>query len=705
MKRPVLATVVAGASATVYRETPVAKVVTLLTEMKAGIEGDGEKEQRSYNKFACWCEDTAAQKAQDITAAKDLLESTQTNILKLKSELSIHATEIERLKRDVASNSESEKEATEVREKEAADYAGSKIESEQCLGALEAALKVLSGAGGGKKAFLESVQIIDVVDGVRGVLGRPEATHAASETDLEVVRHFVEKPEDFVGTLRAASALQRSSGAARRSPQSSEIVGILKSMYDSFAADLEKSTEEEAVKQKAFEELMGSKRDEQTTQKATLQKHETDKANKGKELADSQTAVDDGSAQLAADEKFFGETKTSCKTKAADWAERVRLRTEELAGIGRAIELLSSQEASGTFESAHATSSAASSASSFMQRSARHSPKVAAADASASRAKASAKIAVLAAKYSSVSLGKLALKVRAGGHFSHIIPMIDQMVTMLRTEQEDDVKHRDRCQNKESKLQSDIAGLNHDLTKAGKSIERLGTDRTQQQEALDVLNADLAESRTSLQEMKDMRADEIAELHAATKDDADAVKLLEQAIVELSKFYKDNKIPLGLAQLTGAKRAEPKPETSFQDGQYGGRSTQSGGVIGILTLIKEDLEKEIRVAEQDDAEAAESYRQNTKALRETIRAQDDSRVQQEAQMAELEGSIADLNEHRQQHESDLAAEQDEKDALTNECSWVALFDDRRKKRDSEIEGLVEAKNYLAGVSAGTEIEA
>merc|ERR1719160_1303606 len=116
-------------------------------------------------------------------------------------------------------------------------------------------------------------------------------------------------------------------------------------MYNSFTGDLEKANAEEAEAQKSFEALMATKKTELATLQATLERHTLDKATKTKEEASSQQARDDEEAQLQADEKFFDETKAACQTKAGEWNERARLRTEELQGMGKAIEILSSPEA------------------------------------------------------------------------------------------------------------------------------------------------------------------------------------------------------------------------------------------------------------------------------------------------------------------------------------------------------------------------
>merc|ERR1719183_3076727 len=85
-------------------------------------------------------------------------------------------------------------------------------------------------------------------------------------------------------------------------PQSTQIQGILKGMYDSFAGDLEKDNAEEADKQKAFEELMATKKMELATLQATLEKQTLDEAEKTKKSAESKSLLDDTKAQLDADE-------------------------------------------------------------------------------------------------------------------------------------------------------------------------------------------------------------------------------------------------------------------------------------------------------------------------------------------------------------------------------------------------------------------
>merc|ERR1712176_204950 len=100
-----------------------------------------------------------------------------------------------------------------------------------------------------------------------------------------------------------------------------------------------------------------------------------------------------------------------------------------------------------------------------------------------------------------------------------------------------------------------------------------------------------------------MGNEESERFKAALKDDADAVAII-------AKFYKDNKIPLELMQ---HKKEDPKysvdedkaPDATFSDA--GSRNSESGGIIAIMEMIKEDTENEMKTSREDDAQAEADY--------------------------------------------------------------------------------------------------
>lgn len=646
-----------------------------------------------------------AAKATEITETKDNIDKLQILITSLSGDLGSHGADIKQLEKDVGKNIASQKEMTELREKENKAFEHKKVETEQAVGALEAAIKVLQGAGTGSKgtkllASLEEANVMSVVAGVRGLLGK---VHSISATDLDVVKHFVQKPSDFLGEHQSGGFLSAAQTAQRQptvfgdyAPQSTQVQGILKSMYDSFAGDLEEGNGEEANKQKSYQELMETKKAELKTLQETLLREQTDEATKTKTVADSRKSMDESKVQLEAAENFFKESKTSCKTKAGEWADRSRMRTEELSGMTQAIEILSGDDAKETFKNASTT---------FLQVRAQKGRKDGA-------LKAYNKLQSLAGKYKNLALARLAVSIKSTGHFDKVIESIDTMITVLREEETQDVEQRDRCEGDLNYNKNTQEDLTHKIDRHNKSIARSETEAEKLGEKITKIEEQINASKEEIVTITGMRNEDRAAFIQAVKDDANAVELIEKAIVKLKEFYTNNGIPLELAQQKKSpavhNKSEPEysdapPETTFGD-DYKGKNTQSHGIISILEMIKEDLEKETQVAREEDGKAQVAFESEKGNLIKMIQAGEATKAATESQLADLKQKIVDETEERDMTLTDLYAAEEKAAALDLDCDWVKTnFESRRDKRKVELAGLEEAKNYLAGVENGDEL--
>merc|ERR1719174_920867 len=358
---------------------------------------------------------------------------------------------------------------------------------------------------------------------------------------------------------------------------------------------------------------MATKKQERATLEATLQKQETDAAAKTKKLSDSQVLLDDTTAQLKADEDFFEDTKQACQTKATEWSVRTRLRTEELNGMQLAISILSSPEAQKTFKASTST---------FMQLSSvqQHTER------SSDRAKAYSQLKTLATKFQSRSVAKIAVEIQSGGHFDKVIVMIDEMISLLRKEEQADIEHRDRCENSQNANSNELGDLAHDIKKTEASLKRMGNTKKELEDEIGGLEKEIAATQKDQKELLDFRNKEEADFRQALKDDADAAALLKKAIVALSDFYKRNKMPVPSLIQKGpeyTKDEDKAPETSWSGSDYGGRKSESGGILAILEMLVEDLEKEIAEGRADDAEAQEKYLKQNGALQNTLDSQEE----------------------------------------------------------------------------------
>merc|ERR1719301_123409 len=166
------------------------------------------------------------------------------------------------------------------------------------------------------------------------------------KADFASVKTFLSNPTAWVQTSVS------SPHKAEYTTQSTAIQGILKDMHDSFNRDLVDANEEETQKKADFDTLMETKRADLALLQKTLTKKTAEQGDDSKQLSDDEAERKETQKQLDTDEAFLDTTTESCKKKADEWAERSRLRSEELAGINQAIDILTSPEAKATFATA-----------------------------------------------------------------------------------------------------------------------------------------------------------------------------------------------------------------------------------------------------------------------------------------------------------------------------------------------------------------
>jgi hypothetical protein len=571
----------ATASAT---QSPVTKVVELIEELKAKIEADAIAEQKIYDKYACWCETTTARKATAIEDAKVSIESLGHKVLSNKGKSATEGSEIADLNKDISKNEDAQAKATAIREKENGDYQANKAEMEQAIGSLEKAVVVLSGAGTKGELIQQQkeMSLLAVATGVRSAVQvMPEGAKLAP-AQLALLSKFMQSPQDYYEDKAAAKSSY--------SPASTTIMGILKDMYDTFTANLETETQNEATSQKNFEAVMAVKAEELASLQDVLQKTEASKAETDKTLADTAQELEDTTVQMKEDTVFFDETKAACKTKADDWGERTRLRTQELAGINKALEVLTSDDARALFNKAIKPGK-----ETFLQieQETAHAPQV----------RAFRALKKVAGKSHSLRLASLAASVRTAnaGNFQVVIDEVEKMIQVLKDEEQGDIDQRDWCKETTFVKETEASRYAYKIEKTEAKITKLNEKKQELEDAIVATDAEILATQEEVAAMEAARtADNGAYLQAKADDEA-AAQLLGVAIGHLSAFYDNESIDQGEIQgsINLMQKKQPAfdvsedqaPDASFSSGDKS--AGESKGIVSIMTMLKEDLEDEV----------------------------------------------------------------------------------------------------------------
>jgi len=696
MKRA-LATICMLNAAATAAASPVERVVKLLEDLQGKLEMDEKKEQQVYDKYACWCEKTTERKATAIADAQADLRAFGQTILSLKGKVASLGAEVEQLTDAIKANGDATAEATSLRQKENEAYMAETGETKQALAALEKAIAVLVKAtapaeeGAAKEEGAALLQT--AASAVRSAISALPARASLSGQQASLLSEFLQ-----------------AGASARYSPQSMTVQGILKDMYDTFAADLESATRDEAGANSKFEDFVAIKAEELAALEAEKAKKEGQKADAEERLADTQQMYDDTTAQREADVVFFDETKAACETKHDEWTTRSSLREEEIAGISKALAILTPDDARALFASAIKPGEGVGASDEFEAGEDISFAQVGAEISTADVAlRAYATLKQQARTAHSLRLALLAMRVRAAkvGHFDEVIASIDEMIKTLKEENAADIAKRDQCKEEYLKIESTSKDLRWKIKNNAAKIDKLGKLielRTAQKERT---IEEIADVEDHMSQLTAMREEENAAFLAAKKEDQGAIDLLMAARTALGAYYANRSVAMGEVQgsVKGAAAllqqpvfnvsADQAPEADFTG--KGHRKGEAKGIVSILTMIIEDLDDEIKNGMKAEEEAQleyESQMDAAKKLKEEL----------VAKKVSLEEAIAKRGEEKEAESEDKAENQaaldDEteyKASIKADCDWIlGAFEQRAAAREAELSGLAGAKDFLAG---------
>jgi len=661
-------------------DSPVTKVVELIKALKEKIEADGRNEQAVFDKFACWCEETTDRKAQAITSAMEEIKRLGVMVLSLKGTVATRDFEMTELKGLIRDNDKSQEEATMMREKANAAFVAEKAEMEDTIGALERGILALQGAGT-HSSFLQA--------------------HATTKVAAEIINKAVRSlPSDSYLTPKQLHELNvfmqaSTTSTASYAPQSGTIVGILKDMYDTFSSNNEKGVRTEADQVFAYEGLMAIKTKEHATLTEELRARTQEHAEAQAMAAAASQELSDTTNQMIADTQFFDKTKAACTTKADEWSERVRARTEELHGIDKAVGILDSDDAKALFADAIKPGKETS----FLQFNAEqsHEPRTKAFHVLKSAAKTTG----------SLRLAALASRVRtaSAGHFKEVTEQIDKMRDVLKQEEKDDFDQRDWCKEETFKNEQERDRFAYKVDKANQEIQKLEDKLESLESVLSHTSDEISDTMQEIEEMEETRQSEHDAFQNAKADDEGAVALLEKAIESLGSFYKGNKHEMGEIQGSAKLLQQPEqsgfedkdrmPDTTFTDA--GKSKGESKGIIGILTMLKEDLQDEIKNGVKNEVQAQTDYEQALGKANAALKSLRSKAVDLRGAIAVTNSAIDENNQAKENNENSLEEEKEYLASIKPDCDWLyENFDTRRAKRNEEVEGLIEAKGMLAG---------
>jgi len=373
--------------------------------------------------------------------------------------------------------------------------------------------------------------------------------------------------------------------------------------------------------------------------------------------------------------------KGKCSSTDAEWEERQKARQLEMEACSKALAVLSSDDAHDLFTKTFNPA--------FVQ--------MESSSRSARRNQAASVLAAVAKKVNNPRLSALATKVRLDA-FTKVKKAIDDMVSQLLKEKEDEIKHKDFCVDEFNTNQLQTERKDREKEDLIAKIEDLELTIKTLSTEIDTLKSEVAEMQVQMKRAGEDREKENKDFQGTVADQRASQKLLQAALNILKGFYEKKE-----AALLQQEPAGPPPPAGFKDLK---KNAASGGVMGMIQQIINDakaMEAEAIRAEEDSQKSYEDFVKETNA---SIEEKSKAIVNKSEEKAKSETDLTQSNEEKESVMLELEQLSNYNAELHQSCDFVVKnFDIRQTARDEEIEALKQAKAILSGADFNAFLQA
>jgi predicted nucleic acid-binding Zn-ribbon protein len=372
-------------------------------------------------------------------------------------------------------------------------------------------------------------------------------------------------------------------------------------------------------------------------------------------------------------------------TTAADHEATVAARNEELKVIATAEKILKDS-----------TSGAVDQTYSFLQVAASSQMKT---RADLANSEVITLVKKLARDHHSAALAQLASRlavvIRYGAKdgadpFAKVKGLISDMIVKLEKEAEAEATEKAYCDEQMAKTEAKKADLEATIEKLTNKIDRAAARSASLKEEVVELESELRNLAKTQAEMDKIRSEENANFNVAKAELTQGLTGVRKALGVLRDYY-------------GGAAAFLQEEQPAAPQQHSKASGAGGSIINILEVCESDFANNLAKEETEEVDAASSYEKTTQEnkITKTTKEQDAKYKSQEA--TALDKEITELSGDRDTSNTELSAVLEYYGKIKERCiAKPETYEERKARREAEINGLKEALSILESEAAFTQ---
>jgi len=652
---------------------PLGKVFELMSALEAKIVKEGEAEAKAFKEFFQWCDSASQDLSNDIKTGKTKQEKLEAKIGELTSDIDVSETEIEKLAAAISANDKELSEATAIRNKEAADFGSSEKELVETVDTLDRAVSIISTEMSKNPAALAQIDKTSMSSLLQSLSVVVDAASFSSSDRQKLVALAQSKEgEEEMGAPAAATYTSQSGG----------IVDVLEDLKEKAEGELAEARKAESSSKHNFEMMKQSLEDQMAADNRDL-----DEQKSGKASAEEGKATAEG--DLASTVKALGKAEadlatahSDCMTTAADHEATVAARDEELKVIATAEKILK-ESTSGAVSQTYSLLQTKA-ASRLQSRADLANSEVVTMVKNLARSQHSAALAQLASRLSVV----VKYGSRDGADvFGKIKGLISEMIAKLEKEAEEEATEKAYCDEQMAKTEAKKQELEEDIAKLTSKIDKAAAQSAQLKEEVTQAEADLAELAKTQSEMDAIRQETHANFETAKAELTQGLTGVGKALSVLRDYYGG----------AAAMIQEEQPAVPQQHAKAGGAG---GSIINILEVCESDFANNLAKEETEEADAASEYEKTTQENKVTKSMKEQDAKYKTAEAASLDKTISELSGDRSTSNTELSAVMEYYGKVKERCvAKPESYEERKARREAEIEGLKEALSILENEAA------
>jgi chromosome segregation ATPase len=655
--------------------SPIEKTMQLLDGLIAKITKEGEAEHKLFEDFTKMCHDDSMDLQFSIETGKKDVERAKATIADEEAKIGAAEAKIEELSTTIATGEKDLASATEIREKENADFQKLEKELMEAVSMLERAYGIIEREMA-KTGFIQGKASKESMDKVMNALDAvimSAGVNAADKTKVQALLQSTQGDEDL--DLQPAGAPDP---AAYKS-KSGGILSVLEDMLEKAKAEL--ATAQKAEMNAAFDFKMLKQKIEDAVAfgEKTLAETKSAKAAAEEAKATATGELETAAKNLSDDETHLKDLQQECMTASEEDTESKKSRAEELEALATAKKILEEK-----------TGAASDRAYSFIQIS-----TVSKAGAKTKEVKQHVLdlLQSLAKKNDDKQLSLLAQRIQSAAMlgedpFAKIKGLISEMIEKLEAEAAKEAAHKAFCDKEMSETKAKKEDKETELDDLSTKIDKATSKIAKLKEEVATLETELGEIAAAQKKADELRMEQKEAWTAAKADYEQGLEGVGMALQVLRDYYaeKDAFIQGGdSAFLQGRMNAAKHSKAT-------GAST---GIIGMLEVVESDFSKLLAEGNAAEAMAQEEYEKLTQD-NEIATTEKETAVKYKVKDSkETEAMLAGLKEDKETATKEYDAIMEYWEKLQPMCiAKPEPYAERKRRREAEIAGLKQALQIL-----------